>query len=341
LSGRVITAQDLTAQKSADVQQLSEGTLSVLDTRRVAGLRLFGRNIARAREIMERFGDALMRGDRAMPGAVLLVGAPGTGKTDLALLTAGRAGVSAYEMHSPKAGIVGETERLARLQQRLRKASLPNVGFVDEITEALPMQRSDFDGDSGASRAVMAALLTALSDETCRGRSLLVAATNCPWRISAAMLQRFLIVPVLHPLAQDYPDIVAATATRVDPAAVFDPADVRIQEAARLFFDKEAGPRDVYRALGHARLMTGRLDEEVVRMAARDQCVPTSRASSLYADLWAVQACSMKSLFPWYDDPATYPYPPHLSEVIDPATGDRKDAELRRRIEELRPYANV
>src|SRR5690606_17569467 len=117
---------------------------------------------------------ALLRGESSMPGAVLLAGSPGSGKTDLALLVAARASVSAYEMHSPKAGIVGETERRTRLQQSLLAQFQPNVAFIDEITEAFPMQRSDFDGDSGASRAVMASLLSALSDEGRRGRSLLV-----------------------------------------------------------------------------------------------------------------------------------------------------------------------
>lgn len=276
-----------------------------------------------------------------MPGAVLLAGAPGSGKTDLALLAAGRAGVSAYQMHSPKAGIVGETERRTRLQQSLLAQFQPNLAFIDELTEAFPMQRSDFDGDSGASRAVMASLLTALSDEGRRGRSLLVGTTNCLWRISAAMLSRFLVVPVLFPLAEDYADIVLATAMRVAPCVELDPTDEQIVLAARLFYEKGASPRDVRRALGHAQLLTGRLDADAVLFAARDQCASTSRASSIYADLWAVQCCSQKSLFPWYDDLAGYPFPAHLVGIVDPRTGDKDESELHKRIEELRPYANV
>jgi hypothetical protein len=341
VSGRPVTASDLTARKSADVLQLSEGTLGLLDTARVTGLQLCGRNIASPHRLMEVFGDALLRGDSAMPGAVLLAGAPGSGKTDLALLAAARAGVSAYEMHSPKAGIVGETERRTRLQQSLLAQFQPNVAFIDEITEAFPMQRSDFDGDSGASRAVMASLLTALSDEGRRGRSLLVATTNCPWRVSAAMLSRFLIIPVLHPLREDYAEILVATAVRVEPAARFDSRDERIQLAASLFFDKGATPRDVRRALGNARLLKGHLDENAVLFAAEDQCTSSSRMSNIYADLWAVQCCLQKSLFPWHDDPAGYAFPAHLSGIIDPHTGDKNEIELHKRIEELRPHANV
>lgn len=203
------------------------------------------------------------------------------------------------------------------------------------------MQRSDFDGDSGASRAVMASLLTALSDEGRRGRSLLVATTNCPWRVSAAMLSRFLIIPILHPLREDYSDILVSTALRVDPSARFDSRDERIRRAAGQFFEKGATARDMRRALGNARLLSGHLDEKAVLFAAEDQCSSTSRLSNIYADLWAVQCCSQKSLFPWHDDPAGYPFPEHLSGIIDPKTGNKNDVELHKRIEELRPYANV
>ena len=86
----------------------------------------------------------------------------------------------------------------------------------DEITEQFPLEQSEgFDGDSGASRAVMGQLLTSLSDESRRGRALLVATTNCPWRIGAAMRSRFTVIPVLHPLEEDFPGILASIAEQV------------------------------------------------------------------------------------------------------------------------------
>ena len=117
----------------------------------------------------------------------------------MSLIVAKQAGVSAYQMHSPKTGIVGETERKAELQMGTLRESIPNLAFIDEITEALPLERSDFNGDSGATRAVTAALLTALADESRRGKSLLIATTNCPWRMGEAMRSRFIAIPVLQP----------------------------------------------------------------------------------------------------------------------------------------------
>ena len=190
-------------------------------------------------------------------------------------------------------------------------------------------------------RAVMASFLTALSDEGRRGRSLLVSTTNCPWRISAAMLSRFLVIPVLHPLAEDFPEIVIATAERVHPLVQLDATDERILAAATLFYDKGASAREIRRALGHAHLLRRALDPDAVLFAARDYCASTSRTSSVYADLWAVQCCSQNSLFPWHADSQRYPFPPHLAGAIDVTTGDKVESELRKRIEELRPYANV
>ena len=340
-TGRPVTARDLVAQKSRDVEQLSEGTLTLLDVSRIEGTNLCGLNIAVPKANLERYGAALLRGDRAMPGAILLAGAPGSGKTELAVLTAHLAKVPAFQMHSPKSGIVGETERRARLQQTVLREWLPNIAFVDEITEAFPLQRSDFDGDSGASRAVMASLLTALSDETRRGRSLLIGSTNCVWRMSAAMRSRFCVMPVLHPLEEDFADILVATAKRIEPSAQLDSASARIREAGGVFFEKGANPRDVRGALSEGLLRHGTLSEDAVLFAARDFCGTTDRTSAVYADLWSIRACSSQSFLPWAADPARYPFPAHFKDVVNTATGVPDMTAIDRRLAEMRPYANV
>jgi hypothetical protein len=340
-SGRPLMARELVEQKNRDVEELSERTLTPLDTSRVADLRLYGKNISKPQEILERYAAALLRGDPAMPANVLLAGAPGTAKTDLAILTAHRGKAAAYRMLSPKGGIVGETERKARLQQVVLKEWVPNVAFVDEITEALPLERSDFDGDSGASRAVTAELLTALSDESRRGRSLLISTTNRPWAMGAAMRSRFTVIPVLQPLKEDYAGIVLATARRVAPSCEISANHPRLIEAADVFYRKGANPRHIRAALSNALLLTGSLSPDSVLFAAHDLCASTDLQSAIYADLWAIRACSSRSFLPWGDDPAHYPFPPHLREVVDPQTGDVIEAELNKRIEELKPHANV
>ena len=340
---RPLMTQDLIAQKSADVQRISEQTLTVLDTSQVApDQQLQGINSAYPQAILSRLAKALAAGDRSMPANVLLVGPPGTGKTVMSLITAKEGEVAAYQMHSPKTGIVGETERKSELQQRVLRESIPNLAFVDEITEALPLERSDFDGDSGASRAVGAALLTALADENRRGKSLLIATTNCPWRMGAAMRSRFMAIPVLQPLAQDYPVILMAIAQQVDAnARGFEPDHAAVRESAAIFAQKGANPRHIRAALSNALLLKGALTPETMLFAARDLNISTDTVSAIYSDLWAVKACSSKSFLPWSADPVSYPFPTHLQDLVDVQTGELDLKELDHRIEELQPYANL
>jgi hypothetical protein len=243
-------------------------------------------------------------------------------------------------MHSPKGGIVGETERKCRLQYTALREWTPNVAFIDEITEAMPLQRSDFDGDSGASRAVAAAMLTALSDESRRGRSLIIATTNCPWRMGAAMRSRFTLIPVLHPLCEDYPAIILAIARRTS-GTTLDQADKGIGLAADLFYQKGANPRHIRAALSNALLLHGELNPETVLFAAHDLCASQDMASAIYSDLWAIKACSSRSFLPWSEKPAAYALPTHLRGIVDPASGEVNQGELEKSLEALRPHANL
>jgi hypothetical protein len=336
---RPVSTGDLIDQKSTDVIALSEGTLSLLDVRRLAGLELVGTNIGAPLRILLRFADGLLHGDRRIPANVLLAGPPSSGKTDCALFVADRAKASGYQIHSPKGGIVGETERKARLMTSALGEWTPNVAWIDEITEAMPLQRSDFDGDSGASRAVMAALLSALSDDSRRGRSLLIAATNCPWRMSAAMCSRFTVIPVLAPLMEDYPAIIKSIADRVAPGHRLVPDALRAPAVA--FFEKGATPREIRTALGLAMLQGDDLTPELVAEAARDVSVASDRISAEYADLWAIKSCTSKRFFPWYGREAAYPFPEHLSGIVDPRTGELNLDLLNSRIEARRSKANL
>ena len=336
-----LSVTELVAQKSRDVVALSDESLAALDPARVAHVRLVGRNAEVPGGVLARLGERLAAGDGRMPANVLLAGGPGTGKTDLAILTANAAAVTAYQMHSPKRGIVGETERVARLQHELLDYWSPNVAFVDEITESLPLDRDEHNGDSGASRAVMAALLTTLSDERRRGRSLLIATTNCPWRMSSAMRSRFLFIPVLQPLREDIPAIIAETAARIVDTAALDPGHPAVVEAACTFHAKGANPRHIRAALSTQAMETGRLEPDDVLRAARDLNGMTDRLSADYADLWAIRACASQRFFPWYESPSTYAFPPYLQGIVDEQTGELNQQALASRIEELRPHAHV
>jgi hypothetical protein len=340
---RPLTALEIAEQKNRDVEQLSEGTLKSLNTNRVRDLNLVGKNIEKPQKVLLNLADCLLRGDSSMPGQVLLAGAPGVAKTDLALLVAHRGKVPAYQMLSPKGSLVGETERKARLQQQALMEWTPNVAFCDEISEAFPLERSDMNLDSGASSAVTATLLTALSDETRRGKSLLIATTNRPWAMGAAMRSRFTVLPVLFPLPEDFPAIIWATAKRIAPESRLDISDEKIFEAAAIFYQKGASPRHIRSALSSALLLSGKSHfcEEDVLFAAYDLCATTDFGSAAYADLWAIKGCSSRSFLPWSDAPGKYKFPKYLKDFVNQQTGEINETELNRKIAELKPSANV
>jgi SpoVK/Ycf46/Vps4 family AAA+-type ATPase len=338
-SGRRTKAREIVEQKVRDVIELSEGTLSVLDAGNRGEVELAGRNIERVVELMVRIGDRLLHGNPHIPANIILVGPPGTGKTDLALAAASRANVTAYRLNSPKGGVVGETERKATLQFRLLRSWTPNVGFVDEITEAMPLERQTWNGDNGATQAVMAALLSALSDEQRRGESLLIATTNVPWRMSEAMRSRFTFVPVLSPLREDYVRILKAIALRLDPRVV--PENLEVADAANEFFNRGASPREVLKALDEQLGLQESLTSDAILTAARSLSGTSDRASAVYADLWALKVCTFDHYLPWFGEVDHYPFPQHVEGLVDRSSGRLDRRELDRRIIELAPSANV
>ena len=339
-----VTAEDLSDRKARDIEALSEGTLTLMEQDGIEPL--VGSSVETPQHVLDRCAEGLRNARSNMPANVVLLGAPGTGKTVMTLNLAQRAGVPAFEMHSPKDGVVGETERLARVQRQILADLTPHIVFVDEISEALPMERNDYDGDGGASRAVGASLLQVLSDEDRRGHSLLVGATNCPWRFGAAMLKRFTCIPVLFPVRPDYPDILASTFQQVsDEMKAEEPEALAetefVQEAAQIFYRKTASARDMRSALDNTVLMEGTLAPNQVVQAARNFTGRTDRPSLIHSELWAIKATSSKAFFPWNADPESFPFPDYLDGIVDPETGDIDHRELDQRIEEFEPYANV
>jgi len=342
--GPPVTAEALSDRKARDIEALSEGTLTLMSQDGVEPL--VGKSIDVAQRLLTRCAEQLRAGRPNMPMNIVLFGPPGTGKTVMTLNLAQQAGVPACEMHSPKGSLVGETERQARLQKQVLMEQTPHIAFVDEISEALPMERSNYDGDGGASQTVGATLMSALSNENRRGRSLLVGTSNCPWRFGMAMLKRFTCIPVLFPVEPDYPPILAVTLQKVSTEmseqsreSLAESAFVR--EAAQLFYAKKASARVMRAALENTMLIEGELRPQLVVQAARDFTGRTDTASLIHSELWSIKATTSKAFMPWSQDPETYPYPDHLDGVVDPSTGDIDIAELNNRIDEFEPYANV
>jgi hypothetical protein len=147
------------------------------------------------------------------------------------------------------------------------------------------------------------------------------------------------MIPVLTPLLSDYPEIIRSLAHRITRQLMqLDPS--ALQLAGEVFFRKRASPRDILGALRSVMVDSGEITDEAVVRAAEDLCLSPDGASTEYADLWAIRACPNKRYYPWYQRETSYPFPDHLQGILI-AGSDLNVEELDRRIEELKPHANV
>lgn len=339
ISGCPIEVRGLIEQKSKDVQTISEETISMLDTTRIKEVALKGENVRVPMEFLRKQANGLRSRDKSIPTNILLLGAPGTGKTDMAILTAHWAAVPIYQLNSPKAGIVGETERRATLQTRIFASTTPSLGFIDEITEAMPMQRTH-NLDSGASDSVMQALLNTLSNNSREGQSMLIATTNCGYKMGAAMRDRFVVVPVIMPAIEDFPEIICSIAKQISGVSI-NPQDNYIQQAAKEFYDKHIMPRRIRAALKLVCQQDG-LTPKAILDAAND-ANPLDEASwlaAVYADLSAISLTVSKRLLPWYGREDSYPFPDYIKQILDDNM-EVDPVKLNQELNRLQPYVNV
>lgn len=339
ISGCPIEVKGLIEQKSKDVQIISEETISMLDTTRIKEVALKGENVRVPMEFLRKQAIGLRSRDKSIPTNILLLGAPGTGKTDMAILTAHWAAVPIYQLNSPKAGIVGETERRATLQTRIFASTTPNIGFIDEVSEAIPSQRTN-NLDSGASDSVMQATLSMLSDNTREGNSLLIATSNCGNKMCAAMLDRFVIVPVIMPSIEDLPEIICSISKQVAKVTL-NPQDSFIQQAAKVLYDKHLMPRRIRAALKLACQQDG-LTSKAILDAAKD-ANPLDEASwlaAVYADLDAISHTVSKRLLPWYGCEDNYPFPDYIKQILD-ENMEIDPVKLNQELNRLKPYVNI
>ena len=169
---------------------------------------------------------------------------------------------------------------------------------------------------------------------------MLIATTNCGFKMGSAMRDRFVIVPVIMPSIEDFPEIICSIAKQIS-GSVLDPQDSRIKEAAEVFYEKHIMPRRIRAALKLECKENG-LSPEDVYEAARD-ANPLDEASwisAVYADLCAISLTVSRRLLPWYGREDTYPFPDYIKAILDEYHQvDR--VKLNNEINRLQPYVNV
>ena len=357
LTNQSVSTASLSIKKQEDIIRMSEGALESVDMERIRNVKLVGRNIQRPLEILKITTDALREGKVTAIRNCILAGAPATGKTDLAIMAAFFAQIQAFTLNSPKSSLVGESERKTKLMLSILKEQR-GVGIIDELEMVLPMNRGSQNNDSGVTSNLMGQLQQFLSDTSLGGKVSLIATSNKPGSISAAMLSRWVVVPVLMPLLEDMPYIIMSLMESLgfqksshfiafDNEAMPNEGNINlIKGISERFYYAGASPRDIRDSLIIAMaFIPGNISMEHLHFASENVVPSANRESYIHSDLVALLHTKSNAFLPWWDIQNNKPYddyrfPSYILEVLD---NDRKldFKKLSQKIAELEPYVNV
>ena len=185
-SGPVLITQETIISITRDT--LEELSLHVRDItyEDIGGLSKEIREVREMIEVPLRHPELFSRLGINPPRGVLLHGPPGTGKTLIARAVASETDANFISISGPEivSKFYGESEqRLRQIFDEAEKGA-PSIIFIDEIDSIAP-KREDVSGD--LERRVVAQLLALMDGLSSRGEVVVIAATNRPNALDAAI----------------------------------------------------------------------------------------------------------------------------------------------------------
>jgi transitional endoplasmic reticulum ATPase len=167
----------------------------------IGGLEAVKQEVREAVEWPLKYQGVFAYADATPPKGILLYGPPGTGKTLMAKAAANESEANFISIKGPEllSKWVGESEKGVREIFRKARQAAPCIIFFDEIDAIAPTRGGGF-GDSHVTERVISQMLTELDGLEVLTNVVVIAATNRPDIIDAALLRpgrfdRLLYVP--------------------------------------------------------------------------------------------------------------------------------------------------
>lgn len=200
----VVTMDDfLSVIKEIEPSALREVFVEVPDVKweDIGGLKDIKQDLQEAVEWPLKYHGLFVHSDATPPKGILLYGPPGTGKTLMAKAAAHESEANFISIKGPEllSKWVGESEKGVREVFRKARQAAPCIVFFDEI-DAIAPTRGSMGSDSHVTERVISQLLTELDGLEVLSNVIIIAATNRPDIIDAALLRpgrfdRLLYVP--------------------------------------------------------------------------------------------------------------------------------------------------
>jgi transitional endoplasmic reticulum ATPase len=200
----IVTMQDfLDVTREMEPSAMREVFVEVPDVKwdDIGGLSSIKQELQEAVEWPLKYQGIFSYADATPPKGILLYGPPGTGKTLMAKAAANESEANFISIKGPEllSKWVGESEKGVREVFRKARQAAPCIIFFDEIDAIAPRRGGDF-GDSHVTERLISQLLTELDGLEVLTNVIVIAATNRPDIIDAALLRpgrfdRLLYVP--------------------------------------------------------------------------------------------------------------------------------------------------
>lgn len=200
----VVTMDDfLSVIKEIEPSALREVFVEIPDVKwdDIGGLEYVKQELQEAVEWPLKYQALFLHSDATPPKGILLYGPPGTGKTLMAKAAAHESEANFISIKGPEllSKWVGESEKGVREVFRKARQASPCIVFFDEI-DAIAPTRGGMGSDSHVTERVISQLLTELDGLEVLSNVIIIAATNRPDIIDAALLRpgrfdRLLYVP--------------------------------------------------------------------------------------------------------------------------------------------------